>query len=57
MRKPRRETCLFCKAKTFTSEGILVAHLTPYRRSCPGKWQPNTQEATERVLAETEEQV
>ncbi len=54
MRKPRRETCLFCKAKTFTSEGILVAHLTPYRRSCPGKWQPNTQEATERVLTETE---
>ncbi len=54
MRKPRRETCLFCKAKTFTSEGYLEPHRTPDSRWCAGEWQPNTQEATERVLTETE---
>ena len=50
--KAEKATCVFCDARTFTSEGILVAHLTPDKTRCPGKWQSNTAEARERVLSE-----
>ena len=41
-------TCILCGANTYTSQGILVAHLRPPGhgiRRCPMKWKLNIWEA------------